>query len=405
MGQYAYGSSTSGTSAAGILVADPVYTQGGGDVTVGAGSDVLGRRDAFEAGNIQTVASNVPSWIGGVDEPWRVGGVGTSATAMINPQLFTDGLGTLGGGSITVSAGRTISDLSMIATNSIVTSNLTGGGVTTKAVAALGGGNLAVFAAADILGGRADVASGSGEITAGRNIATAGTVAIAVVDATGSQPIDNLLRLRITDATVDINAGADLTLQGVASLGVLESQLSNAAVLNNLSALGLYSAHAATDLVANGSIAVANGNDNLLTGASLAATNQAQNAVYPGAFSAAAITGDLNVMTPGSSNVAAAVLLVPSPIGQLQLLAGGDVAPATIAMLDSDPGILRGCSPRLTMMVLGLYAANRGFFRWSHQIRRMPRGGSCTTKHRRMLTTLIRYASSPVTISATHRAA
>ncbi len=61
----------------------------------------------------------------------------------------------------------------------------------------------------------------------------------------------------------------------------------------------------------------------------------------PGTFTAAALTGDLNVMTPGTLS-ASAVLLVPSPVAQLQLLAGGDIAPATIAMLDADPGLLPG---------------------------------------------------------------
>jgi len=36
------------------------------------------------------------------------------------------------------------------------------------------------------------------------------------------------------------------------------------------------------------------------------------------------------------------VLLMPSATGQLQLLAGGDIAPATIAMFDADPGLLPG---------------------------------------------------------------
>jgi hypothetical protein len=80
---------------------------------------------------------------------------------------------------------------------------------------------------------------------------------------------------------------------------------------------------------------VANGFDNLGTNAG--------GLVYPGTFQAMSLTGDLAVMTGAAAGGAAqAILLAPSPVGQLQLLAGGNIAPATIAMLDADPGLLPG---------------------------------------------------------------
>src|SRR6201999_3055946 len=44
----------------------------------------------------------------------------------------------------------------------------------------------------------------------------------------------------------------------------------------------------------------------------------------------------------GVGSAASAILLAPSPIGELELLAGGNIAPSTIAMLDADPGQLPG---------------------------------------------------------------
>jgi hypothetical protein len=59
--------------------------------------------------------------------------------------------------------------------------------------------------------------------------------------------------------------------------------------------------------------------------------------------------GDLTIEVPGSSvGGASSVLLAPSPTGQLQLLAEGDVAPTSIAMLDADPGVSAPC-PRLAL--------------------------------------------------------
>src|SRR5262249_51824346 len=160
---------------------------------------------------------------------------------------------------------------------------------------------------------------------AGHDIAKLGQVTPILADRSTGGTIDNLLRLRISDATVDVSAGRDMSVQGVAALGVLQpaATQSDSLATSDLNALGLYSAHAALDLTANGSIAVANGNDNLLTGANAVggaprvATNFVANAVYPGTFQAAALTGDLDVTTPGGPSAATSVLLVPSPVGEL----------------------------------------------------------------------------------------
>ena len=55
---------------------------------------------------------------------WMTGSIGLefAVNAVIDPQLFSsDGVGTLGGGDITVTAGRDISDLSVVATSALTT--------------------------------------------------------------------------------------------------------------------------------------------------------------------------------------------------------------------------------------------------------------------------------------------
>ncbi len=167
-----------------------------------------------------------------------------------------------------------------------------------------------------------------------------------IANVGGITLLDNLLRIRLSDASVDVEASGTLDMQGVASLGVLQNGLTSASFTSNSNARGLYSDHAALNLLADGSVTVANDDDNLLTDKQTeTATNGVQNAVYPGTFEAASLTGDLDLVTSGVSAghpAASAILLAPSPIGELQLLAGDNIGPANIAMLDSDPGILPG---------------------------------------------------------------
>jgi hypothetical protein len=267
--------------------------------------------------------------------------VGGNTFAAINPQLFTEGIGALGGGDIIVSAARNVSDISVIATDPLLTARATGSVASTKALATFGRGNVTIVAGNDILGGRVDVASGAGLIEAAGNIAAAGSVA--------GQPVPaNLLRLHISDATVDVAANDSVTLQGVSALGprhFVSSSASGDTVLSNLNASTFYSSHAALEVIANGDITIPNQDDGILTdrlGGAQSLTGGSSQAVYPGTFGAVSLTGDLNVTTSPDGPAALSVLLVPSPRGQLELLAGGNIAPATIAMLDADPGVLPG---------------------------------------------------------------
>ena len=203
----AYGYGDNSFSVPGILIADPVYIEGGGSVNLTAGRDVLGRRNTQLESELGGVGSNTViqsfSWIGSGAQPWMTGLIGTTVNGLINPQLFSEGVATLGGGDITVAAARDVSDLSVVATSALTTggagANGNGAGQPFSALVTFGGGDIAI-SGRDILGGRVDAASGLVDIAAYGGIESDGTVSVGVTT------VDNLLRLRLTNATVDITA-------------------------------------------------------------------------------------------------------------------------------------------------------------------------------------------------------
>ncbi len=232
---------------------------------------VLSRRDASLPGSISAGSLSNVTWLGNIDEPWRTGNVSNTSYATIDAQLFRSGIATLGGGDIVVKSGANISDLFAIATDSMVTANATPAtGAATRVLMTFGSGNVSLSAGADILGGRVDVASGEANVIAGRDIASAGMISALAVGGNKSS-FNNLLTLRISDATANISAGGDIAMQGVASLGPVDFATGTSTAANNaLNARGLYSERSALNVVSDGSITVANFDDSLLTSSNAA---------------------------------------------------------------------------------------------------------------------------------------
>jgi hypothetical protein len=390
--QYVYGDpfisilgTQSGFGYAGIEIANPVYLTGGGSISLTAGHDVLSRRDVWGEARLWQQFQNVNStgasifydWIGSSDQAWRAGYVGTGSVGnvtditniLINPQLFTEGIGALGGGNITINAGHEIIDLTVADDTSVTSASMTSPSQFLPALGLVqfGGGNVAINAGADILGGRFDIAEGSAVISAGGSIENAGSVNLT--DFYGNAySFANTLRLRLADATVAISAGGTVDLQSVSALGIyLEGGVGQQSVtqdLNNLDAHGFYSPIAGVSIAANGSVTMDNQLGSLLatTGPNQyfdyslitvpdAATNAIATAILPGSLTATSLTGTLNlggtfVPYAGSPlanpHLADEIVLYPSPVGQLNLFAGGDIMPVTIDMEDGDPGLLPG---------------------------------------------------------------
>jgi hypothetical protein len=329
----------------GILVGDVQYLAGGGDVSLKAGGDILSRRDSYNELRLysSSIFTTPPTtggaggvnFIGRYDQPWRTGAIGgagdVTTNVLINPQLFSEGVGALGGGDISVKAGGNVSDLTIASDTSIVTGTASGGvlaGQISQGLITFGGGSVNLAAQGDLLGSRLDVASGAARVEVGGDVASAGQVSLPSPSFNKALVVDDTLRLRLSDATIDLTARGDVTLEGVSSLGVLQRDDVDHAVQNQYGA-NFYSPAAGVSLTGDGSVTVQNTGDAILT------STFAGTVVLPGSLAVVAIGGDVTLNT--NPTVVASVL-APSPVGTLTLAAGADINSATVAMLDSVPG-------------------------------------------------------------------
>ncbi len=341
----------------GVLVSNTLYADDGGDITLTAGGDVLGRRDAYD----ESIFTDLTAPFAGTsDQPWRSGSLGTynnntgavidnaapPVNLLVDPQLFLEGLGALGGGDVTVRAGGNVSDLTIVSDTSITTGAASGGVLAgqqfNQGQITFGGGNVTVAAAGNLLGSRIDVASGQGNIAAGGSIETAGSVKTSMMEGgiggASGDAIDNTLRLRLTDATIDLTAHGDATLEGIRSLGVTNLGGTGGWAVSNGYAANFYSPNAGVSIVADGSVALQQTGDAVPYAETSVEMTKQKLAVLPGSLTAVGLTGDVNLDDPSAGLPGVyGVLLSPSPTGELVLAAGTDVIGTTVAMLDNQP--------------------------------------------------------------------
>ncbi len=316
----------------GVLMADAVYARGGGSVSVSAGRDVLARRDVWSEAFRADDSGNT----GAGTQLWRLGAIGNGAEAglpvgatniRINAQLFSSGVGALGGGNVGVTAGRDVRELTAVSDTSISSGLVADPGLASpaQALATFGGGNVDVAAGRDLLGGSIDVAAGIGTAAAGRAVASSGL--LRQISATAGVREDNLLRLRVTDATIDVTATHGLDVGGITALGTRETPLN---------AAGFYTAVSGVSLRTDGAARLFDLGADVLTIFDLRGDGNAtvQGALLPGSLGIAALFGDIQI--DGRA------VLYPSAVGQLRLFAGGDLAPVTLSMDDGDPSLAPG---------------------------------------------------------------
>ncbi|MBV9992137.1 MAG: filamentous hemagglutinin family protein [Alphaproteobacteria bacterium] len=338
---YRYGAgdpNLKGTGLTGVLLADPTIAEGGGDVTLTAGGDIKSRRDVWQEARLRkyydVLKSFLYDWIGKSDQPWRSGQIGDESQILINPQLFQEGVGALGGGTVRIHAGHDVSDLSVVSDTSVLTAGIASGNLEpTLGLMSFGGGNVFIDAGHDILGGRVDVAAGIGELNAGNDIVGAGPIQISE----DGQLQDNELRLRLTNAFVSLTARGDVDIQGISALGVGGA---TSEVTANLDAHGFYTDIAGVSILADGSATIDNFGSDMITESDGATENTAA-AVYPGTLEVTSLNGDVKIDTSGTGH-AVSVFMMPSPTGELQIVAGGNIDPVTIAQDDGDAGLLPG---------------------------------------------------------------
>lgn len=199
------------------------FSHGGGDITLNAGQDVVGRAASAE----QRYATG---WL------WRAQGVMDGTVAWFaRSDLFAQGVATLGGGSVQVQAGRDAVQVHAAAASSgFLAGNGTGSSDLPQGLQQFGGGAVSVLAGRDVV---------SGQLLASRGIDVAAGGAVRTQAGSNTQ-LDPGLQLIYQDGALRVQAGGDATLASARNLALaLPSKANTAAQGENL-ALPLLDAHA-----------------------------------------------------------------------------------------------------------------------------------------------------------------
>ena len=313
----------------------PVLATNGGSVTITADRDILGRRDIWSE---MFLSSGAPynadqhrstfdvSKIGASDQVWRAGTVGQDTEIAIVPQYFTSGVGALAGGDVTVHSGRNVSDLTIALDTSVTTAPA----ASSKALLTFGSGDLSVSAAGNLLAGQFDVAIGAASISVDGSVLGAGTEPVSLENKAPDHT--QYLRLRVSDARIELNATGTVHIAGVSALG---ASLSGNPTTKYNSA-GFLSPVSGLNVVANETISISGNRLSQQMDLFVGETATVTGYVLPSSLGLASLTGDIVLRNSVPH------LLYPSSLGQLSLLAGGDITSLTLAMSDSDPSLLPG---------------------------------------------------------------
>jgi filamentous hemagglutinin family protein len=325
-----------------------------------------------------------------------------STTWWVDFSNFFEGVGALGGGNVSLVAGRDIMNV-----DAVVPTNARMAGKDNQSVplapnaanlVELGGGDLVVAAARDINGGVYYVERGHGSLDAGRSILTNQTRAFGRVKTVAETWLPTTLFLGKGDFTVA--AYGDLRLGPVANPFLLPAGISNTPW--DKSYFSTFEPNSGVDVSSlTGSIRLTEGAPNpdiylWLSSVQVLSTANASNsrpwlrlaennvqsfgtavALTPATLRAVAFSGDLNVVGDLS--------LAPSPQGTIDLVAAGSISGlnpinntkawgySTIRLLDSAPDSLPSITkplstvewsvPSNTFVATSIYAGINGLFR------------------------------------------
>jgi filamentous hemagglutinin family protein len=364
------------------LLTTPVWATGGGNITVAAGRDIVGIEtpvdptgSQFSAympdGSIGVSTGQFWSawyyvngkWTGSSTAPFDPLAGGEQYSSWINYGTFFQGFGALGGGNITLKAGRNVQDVSASLPETI---QVSGGQSAVGAAAAAhyyGGGNLLVEAGNDVLSGLYYVGRGTGLIRAGGDVTADATLHETIYgsDFAGSydQPavrytewvyddqggatrvvvwtpeISVPLLLAVQDSQISVQAAGDITLGGVFEPTALPVEVSKNVVpdttTQDMAAQTLtahigavfnsYGANSGVSLRSSaGSISVgANALNTLFmhTPTAYFGAESAASGGAPASLFVTALTGDISIPS--------GISLYQSATSELSLVAGGSI--------------------------------------------------------------------------------
>lgn len=302
----------------GTLFQKAEFPTQGGDITLRAGGTIegvyTGQKMTDWLVRSGTLADNATPTVWGINVSGDRGSQTGSTPAAKGIRHFNQNVGALGGGNVSVEAGGDIRNLSvMIPTTGkpLGTVSSTPNQWVKNGIAVNGGGDLALTAGNDIIGGEFFAGKGTAALKAGGSIANNGAGQGAVFE--------------LADARFDVQARQDITIGGVYNPTLLkQTQL-----VGGESRFFTYGPDSAVAFLASA------GNINFQNTAGAGF----EYSVYPGTVQAAALSGDIGINR--------SMTLFPSAKGQLELLAGRNVRSSAVAgetvainMSDTDVSLL-----------------------------------------------------------------
>lgn len=314
------------TDPAGVNIASNAYLTNGGDISINTGGDITGA--LLDASGRQQMVNN---WL------FRQGGGinNLQSSWWLRPDQFRQGVAALGGGNVNVNAGGNITNLSV----SVPT---TGRYVDATHYRIDGGGDINVRAAGNINNGMYYAGRGDITLEAGGDIANTGNTFGTVI--------------ALQDATATVAAAGNVFIESVfnptlfvqANLNAPGTQVGSDTGLNAF--FNTYSDRAALDITALtgnvsfgnffGGTAITSRIATTATGTALNSTNMASAraslGLLPGTLGVTAYNGGISAFTESG------LILMPSSLGNLSLLAANDIQSKFIIMSDADPAKLPG---------------------------------------------------------------
>jgi filamentous hemagglutinin len=277
------------------------YVNNGGDIAIQV------------AGNITGVATtqSVNQWL------LRQGGNGADTSWWVRPDLFQQGIAALGGGNVSIQAGGNITNVSASsATNAQFVKTLDAQGNEVRTSLVNGGGDVSVSAGRNLVNGVYYVGRGQLDIQAGDSIPGPADAAQA--------PGANGVVIALQDASATVTAKNNVKVQTAFNPTLwVQGALTASNQIANSTFFNTYADDAALNVTSlSGNVEVGQSNRTSISSAGFSSqaygtlTGLDMSAIHPGTVNATAFNGDI---TPYR------MILAPSKLGNLNLMAAGNI--------------------------------------------------------------------------------
>lgn len=232
---------TGGVTTLGAIQQSPAYavqySMGGGNVTVTAQSNIEHLTRDIASNLIADSQREMPmnwlyrrAYVNPATGQFGLANFGdrASTTWWVDFSNFFQGIGTLGGGNVTMTAGGNVSNVDAVAATN---ARMPAGTPNSAALVELGGGDVTVRAGGDIDAGVYYVERGVGTLEAGGSIRTNSTRSPSLTTITSAAPLNSATWLPTTlfigKATFDVSARGDVLLGPAANPFLLPGGYSN----------------------------------------------------------------------------------------------------------------------------------------------------------------------------------